>query len=66
MSTVSSALIALALFGVLVILGLGLVSMVRGGEFAAKYSNRLMRWRVGMQFVAVALIILAIVLAERS
>lgn len=66
MSTTLSVLIALALLSVLGVLGLGLVSMVRGGQNAAKNANRLMRWRVGLQFLAVLLIVLAVVLAESS
>lgn len=65
MSTVLSILVVLALFSVLFALGLGLFSMVRGGEFAAKYSNKLMRLRVGLQFVAVGLIIAAAIVAQQ-
>jgi hypothetical protein len=43
----------LATVGVLV---LGLVSFFKGGAFNAKYSNILMRWRVGLQFAALAVL----------
>lgn len=33
-------------------LGTGLVGMIKGGEFNAKYGNKLMRWRVILQGVA--------------
>ena len=46
---------------VLAVLVMGLVSMVKGGEFNRKHGNRLMRWRVGLQ--AVALVLFAIALA---
>jgi hypothetical protein len=39
------------------VLALGLVSMARGGEFAARYGNLLMRLRVACQGVAVVLAI---------
>jgi hypothetical protein len=56
MEIVINVLIVLAMAGVLVSLGLGLYSVARGGEYAQKNSNRFMRWRVGTQFVAVALL----------
>jgi hypothetical protein len=43
----------LATVGVLV---LGLFSFFKGGAFNAKYSNILMRWRVGLQFAALAVL----------
>ncbi|WP_027133859.1 twin transmembrane helix small protein [Geminicoccus roseus] len=45
--------LVLATVGVLL---LGLVSFFRGGVFNAKYSNILMRWRVGLQFAALAVL----------
>ncbi len=45
--------LVLATVGVLL---LGLVSFFRGGAFNAKYSNVLMRWRVGLQFAALAVL----------
>jgi hypothetical protein len=46
-------ILILATVGVLL---LGLVSFFRGGAFNAKYSNVLMRWRVGLQFAALAVL----------
>lgn len=46
----------LATFGVL---AMGLVAMARGGEFNAKYGNRLMWWRVRLQLLALVLFALA-------
>lgn len=42
---------------VLVILMMGIASFGKGGEFNRKHANRLMRWRLGAQFVAVILIV---------
>jgi len=42
---------------VLVILILGVGSFARGGEFNRKHANRLMRYRLTAQFVAVILIV---------
>ena len=45
---------------VLVVLLLGLLNMVRGGS--ASRSQTLMRWRVGLQFIAVILLMAALYL----
>ncbi len=52
-------LIGFALASVLAALALGLFSMTRGGDFNAKYGNKLMRARVIAQFAALALLVLA-------
>jgi Hypoxia induced protein conserved region len=56
MDSVFSVLIPLALVAVLAILIVGVVSMLRGGTFNSKYSNKLMRLRVIAQLVAILLI----------
>lgn len=57
-------LMILAMLAVLASLFVGLFAMARGGEFNAKYGNKLMRLRVLFQGVAVILFIAA-VLASR-
>ena len=47
---------AIASLVVLVILMVGIGSFAKGGEFNRKNANRLMRWRLAAQFVAVILI----------
>lgn len=42
------------------VLATGMVSMIKGGEFNAKYGNKLMQARVWMQGIALALFALAI------
>ncbi len=42
---------------VLAILLFGIGSFAKGGEFNKKNANRIMRWRLGAQFVAVVLIV---------
>jgi hypothetical protein len=49
---------AIACLGVLVILMLGIGTFGKGGEGAAKRSNKLMRYRIYGQAIAVALIVL--------
>jgi hypothetical protein len=58
-------IVVLALLAVLGALGLGLFSMARGGEFNARYGNKLMRLRVVLQFVAIALVLLAVLTSGR-
>ncbi|AXQ94424.1 twin transmembrane helix small protein [Cereibacter azotoformans] len=50
--------VVLAVLGVLVILMIGIGGFARGGEFNRKHSNRLMRWRIIAQAIAVVLILL--------
>jgi uncharacterized membrane protein len=57
MGNVFNILILLAVLAVSITLGFGLYSLYRGGDFARSNSNRLMRLRVGLQAVAVVLLI---------
>ncbi len=50
--------IGLALLATLGVLFAGLFSMMQGGEFSKKYSNKLMRMRVAFQASAVLLFVL--------
>jgi len=58
MSSVLIVLIPLALLGVVVVLGLGLWNMMRAGSPIR--SQKLMRWRVVLQFAAVILVMTAV------
>lgn len=53
-------LIVLAGLVVLAILMTGIGGFARGGEFNRKHGNRMMRWRIIAQAVAVVLILLFI------
>jgi hypothetical protein len=59
-----SALAAMA--GVLVVLGFGITSLVRGGDFREKWSNKLMRLRILLQAVAVVCLAAFAFLASRG
>lgn len=48
---------AFASLVVLVILAIGIGGFAKGGEFNRKHGNRMMRWRLYAQFVAVILIV---------
>jgi hypothetical protein len=56
--TFSGSLVGAAMLLVLVALGFGLVNMLRGGS--ANRSQILMRWRVGLQALAIAAIVVAL------
>ncbi|MDP3263149.1 MAG: twin transmembrane helix small protein [Tabrizicola sp.] len=56
----SDPLFLFATIACIVVLGIllfGIGSFARGGEFNKKNANRIMRWRLGAQFVAVILIV---------
>lgn len=61
-----SYLIPLALVGVTVVLALGIYALFRGGEFGRSYSNKLMRLRVAMQAIAIAVLVAAFWWRTRS
>ena len=63
MTTFVTILLGLALIGVLVVLGLGLVTMLRGGN--PRRSNKLMQMRVVMQGLALLLLALLMLLGRR-
>lgn len=51
-------LAALACFGVVIVLTIGIGAFGKGGEFNRKHANRLMRYRIIGQAIAVILIVL--------
>jgi hypothetical protein len=53
----------IAVGAVLVVLLLGLWNMMRGGS--ANRSQSLMRWRVGLQFVAIIILMFGLWLSQR-
>ena len=50
----------IAMVLVLASLAVGLIAMIKGGEFNKKYGNKLMRARVTLQGLALALFVLAV------
>ncbi|MDB5419943.1 MAG: hypothetical protein JWP86_429 [Phenylobacterium sp.] len=63
---VFSFLIPAALAAVTLVLGLGIYALFRGGEFGRSYSNKLMRLRVLMQAIAIAVLVAAFWWRSRS
>ena len=49
--------VAFATLAVVAILLLGIGGFAKGGEFNRKHANRIMRWRIGAQFIAILLIL---------
>ncbi len=54
--------VALACFAVVVILMIGIGGFARGGDFNRKHANRIMRYRIIAQAIAVALILVFVLL----
>jgi len=54
--------VPIALAAVLIVLLMGLRNMMRGGS--ANMSQKLMRWRVGLQFLAVILIMASLYISS--
>jgi hypothetical protein len=52
-----------AVGAVLVVLLMGLVNMFRGGS--SNTSQKLMRWRVGLQFVAIIVLMASLYFSQR-
>ncbi len=59
-------LAALAVFAVLGVLAVGIGGFAKGGEFNRRHGNRMMRWRLGLQAVAVVLIVLFVVVRAQG
>ena len=56
MDIVINVMIALAMLAVVASLGMGVFSMLKGGEYGRANSNRFMRYRVISQAVAIGLL----------
>lgn len=57
-SVLSTYIVPIAIGAVAVVLVLGLFNMLRGGS--PNTSQKLMRWRVGLQFVAIIIVMATI------
>ncbi len=59
MSHLFDFLVPIALGAVLIALAAGLYALFRGGDFGRSYSNKLMRLRVLLQFIAIIVLVAA-------
>ena len=66
MKTFFFVLVIIAMFITLGVLATGMIAMARGGEFNAKYGNKLMRARVIAQGVALALFAIAVLVGAND
>ena len=66
MKTFFFVLVLIAMFITLAVLATGIIGMARGGEFNAKYGNKLMRARVIAQGAALALFALAVLFGTQD
>lgn len=62
MQTALTVLVALAMLATLVVLALGVIGVARQGD--PRRSNALMRWRVLLQFAALALFALLLLVLK--
>jgi hypothetical protein len=60
MKDIFDLIVPVSLLAVLTALGFGIYALFRGGEFGRSYSNKLMRLRVVLQFVAVMVLVAAV------
>jgi hypothetical protein len=66
MNNVILILLAIILAAVVIVLLTGVVGMARGGDFNARYGNKLMRLWVLLQGLAIVLFILLVVTSSRG
>ena len=50
------SIVLLMAVGVVLVLGIG--TLFKGGETSKKYSNKLMQWRVLLQFIAIIVLVI--------
>jgi hypothetical protein len=61
MTDIFSWLIPVALAAVFITLCVGIYALFRGGDFGRSYSNKLMRLRIVLQFVAILVLVAAVI-----
>lgn len=66
MNGVILTLLGITMIAIVAVLLTGVAGMARGGEFNAKYGNKLMRARVALQALAIVLFVLLILTANRG
>jgi len=64
MPSILYIIVVIAVLAVFVVLMIGLGGFTAGGEFNRKNANKIMRWRIILQAIAVALIVLYVVIRQ--
>ena len=62
----ATTLVIAACLAVLAVLILGINAFRRGGEYNKNNANRLMRWRLGLQALAVVIILVVIYIRRQN
>ncbi|MFP6691260.1 MAG: twin transmembrane helix small protein [Alphaproteobacteria bacterium] len=67
-ATIIEILVYIAMGAVVIVLVLGIGSMSGGrkGKKSVERSNKLMRWRVGIQFLAIALLAILVFVVKKN
>jgi hypothetical protein len=65
LSGIMPYLIGAVMAATLIVLAVGLIAMLRGGNFNRRYGNKLMRMRILFQAVAIALFVLFALLVQK-
>ncbi|MCH9845520.1 MAG: twin transmembrane helix small protein [Alphaproteobacteria bacterium] len=65
MTVILVILLIFSMLSVLAVLGLGLFSMAKGGDFSLKYGNKLMQLRIVLQAVAILVFIILLFLLKQ-
>ena len=58
--------VAMGAVVIVLVFGIGSMSGGRKGEKVTNRSNKLMRWRVGIQFIAIALLAILVFVVKKS
>lgn len=64
--TAGNIIVFIAILAVAAILGVGLYSLFRGGDFARTHSNKLMRLRIVAQLAAIIIILAVLIFTGRG
>lgn len=56
----------LTMVAVVIVLGIGIGNFGKGTRDSGRFSNKMMQWRVGLQFLAVILILIFVMLSGRG
>ena len=65
MTTSSGLVVGVAVGAVFVVLAVGVINMIRGGAGSPQRSQTLMRWRVGLQLVALVIALAVVYMRGR-
>ena len=62
----TTTIVLIACLAVMAVLALGINAFRRGGEYNKNNANKLMRWRIGLQALAVVIILVVIYIRRQN